>query len=84
MKINGNNISKEVLTKAMACDTPKELVKLAKENGVDLTEKEAEAYLSEMEDIDLDHAQMKSVAGGGDVCWDRCGGHDDCPTPGGT
>ena len=44
MKINGNEISKETLSKAMLCDTPEELVKRAKENGVELTVKEAEAY----------------------------------------
>ena len=70
MKIDGNVISKEVLAKAMTCDTPEELVKLAKENGVELTVKEAEAYLSEIEDIDLDSAQLKEVAGG--YC-NKCG-----------
>ena len=64
MKIDGNEVSKEMLEKAMQCDTPEELVKLAKENGVELTKEEAEAYLTEMEDIDLDSAQMKQVAGG--------------------
>ena len=76
MKINGNEISKDVLAKAMLCDTPEELVKLAKENGVELTAQEAEAYLSEAEDIDLDSEQMKQVAGG--VCWDRNGGVNKC------
>ena len=33
MKINGNEISKETLSKAMLCDTPEELVKLAKETA---------------------------------------------------
>ena len=70
MRINGNEISKEVLSKAMLCDTPEELVKLAKENGVELTAKEAEAYLSEIEDIDLDSAQLKEVAGGYGECPD--------------
>ena len=69
MKIDGNEISKEALAKAMLCDTPEELVKLAKENGVELTKEEAEAYLSEMEDIDLDSSQMKMVAGGKGVCY---------------
>ena len=64
MKYNGNEISKEALSKAMLCDTPEELVKLAKENGVELTKEEAEAYLSEMEDIDLDSDQLKKAAGG--------------------
>ena len=69
MKIDGNEVSKEMLEKAMQCDTPEELVKLAKENGVELTKEEAEAYLSEMEDIDLDSSQMKMVAGGKGVCY---------------
>ena len=70
MKINGNEISKETLAKAMLCDTPEELVKLAKENGVELTVQEAEVYLSEIEDIDLDSSQMKKVAGG--ACYTVC------------
>ena len=70
MKIDGNVISKEVLAKAMTCDTPEELVKLAKENGVELTVQEAEVYLSEIEDIDLDSSQMKKVAGGS--CYTVC------------
>ena len=69
MKIDGNEVSKEMLEKAMQCDTPEELVKLAKENGIELTKEEAEAYLSEMEDIDLDSSQMKMVAGGKGVCY---------------
>ena len=44
-------------------------MKLAKENGVGLTAQEAEAFLSEMEDIDLDSSQMKMVAGGKGVCY---------------
>ena len=64
MKIDGNVISKEVLAKAMTCDTPEELVKLAKDQGVELTKEEAEAYLSELEDLDLDSAQLSKVAGG--------------------
>ncbi len=69
MKIKGNAISKEMISKAMTCDTPEELVKLAKESGVELTVQETEAFLSEMADIDLDSAQMKMVAGGKGVCY---------------
>ena len=83
MKIDGNEISKEALAKAMLCDTPEELVKLAKENGVELTAKEAEAYLSEFEDVDLDSAQMKKVAGGScyDVGSTGCGDKGANPRP---
>ena len=58
-------------------------MKLAKGYGVELTAQEAEAYLSEMEDIDLDSSQMKKVAGGacydkdGDECWSLCAVHKD-------
>ena len=69
MKIDGNEISKEALAKAMLCDTPEELVALAKAEGVELTKEEAEAYLSEMADVDLDSAQLKQVAGGKGVCY---------------
>ena len=39
-------------------------MKPAKENGVGLTAQEAEAFLSEIEDIDLDSSQLQAVAGG--------------------
>ena len=63
-KINGIQITKELLAKAMQCDTPEDLMKLAKENGAEMTKEEAEAYLSEMADIDLDSDQLKKAAGG--------------------
>ena len=64
MKIKGQEIPKEVLTKAMQCDTPEELVALAKEHGFEITTKQAEAYLVELEDFDLDREQLKRVSGG--------------------
>ena len=64
MKIDGKEISKELLAKAMQCDTPEELVALAKEHGFEITTKQAEAYLVELEDFDLDSEQMKKVSGG--------------------
>ena len=65
MKFKGQEIPREVVEKAMQCDTPEELVALAKEQGFEITTEQAEAYLAEMEDIDLDSAQLKQVAGGG-------------------
>ena len=64
MKFKGQEISKEVVEKAMQCDTPEELVALAKEHGFEITTKQAEAYLAELEDFDLDSEQMKKVSGG--------------------
>ena len=63
MKFKGQEISKEVVEKAMQCDTPEELVALAKEHGFEITTKQAEAYLVELEDFDLDSEQMKKVSG---------------------
>ena len=85
-KFDGKEISREVLAEAMRCDSPEALVKLAKEHGIELTVEEAEAYLSEMEDIELDSEMLKQAAGGrcyGDCkkdcrtkgCTDRCKGH---------
>ncbi len=65
-KIDGSEIPKKVLAKAIACETPEELVKLAKECGVELTTEEAQAYLDELDDVDITSAQLRVVAGG--VC----------------
>ena len=71
-KINEVQITKELMAKAMQCDTPEELMKLAKEHGAEMTKEEAEAYLSEFEDIDLDSEQLKKAAGGvGDVDYEK-------------
>ena len=58
------NLSQEVIAKAMDCETPEQLVALAKSEGIELTSEEAQAYLSEMDDIELDRQQLKAVAGG--------------------
>lgn len=71
MKFKGQEIPREVVEKAMQCDTPEELVALAKEQGFEITTKQAEAYLVDLEDFDLDSEQMKKVSGGMliDVLW---------------
>ena len=38
---------------------------LAKAEGIELTKEEAEAYMAEMEDFELDEATLSKVAGGG-------------------
>ena len=63
-KINPNEISKELMAKAQACETPEELMKLAKENGYDLTKEQAEAFLAEGGTVDLSDEEMAKVAGG--------------------
>ena len=63
-KINVNELTKEQIQKAMACESVEELMELAKAEGVELTKEEAEAYMAEMEDVELDSDALKQVAGG--------------------
>ena len=42
-------------------------------NKKELTKEEAEAYLAEMKDLELDDERLKNVAGGRDICYtDGC------------
>ena len=58
-------VTKEQIEKAMACETAEELMELAKSEGIELTKEEAEVYLAELEDFELDGDVLKRVAGGG-------------------
>ncbi|MBO4852208.1 MAG: Nif11-like leader peptide family RiPP precursor [Schwartzia sp.] len=62
--IKKEEITQEMIEKAMACKDADELMKLAKTDGFDLTKEEAEAYMAEMADAELDDEQLKNVAGG--------------------
>ena len=65
MPINKNEITKEMIEKAMQCKTVDELI--------EITNEEAEAYMAELADIELDGVKLKNVAGGGKVCYaDGC------------
>ena len=64
MPINKNELTKEQIQKAMACETAEELMAAAKAEGYELTKEEAEAYMAEMEDVELDSDALKQVAGG--------------------
>ena len=63
-KVNVNELTKEQIQKAMACETAEELMALAKTGGIELTKEEAEAYMAELEDVELDGETLKQVAGG--------------------
>jgi predicted ribosomally synthesized peptide with nif11-like leader len=54
----------------MQCKTVDELIALAKAGGYEITKDEAEAYLAELADVELDDKQLKKVAGGG--CYPDC------------
>ena len=67
MPINKENLTNEMIAKAMQCKDADELVALVKANGLDMTKEEAEAYLAELDDMELDSTQLTKVAGG--ACW---------------
>ena len=64
MPINKNELTKEMIDKAMQCETAEDLIALAKSEGIELTKEEADAYLAELEDFELDEGMLKNVAGG--------------------
>ena len=73
-KVNINELTREQVEKAMSCKTAEELMALAKARGVELTKEEAEAYMAEMEDVELDSDALKQVAGG--MCYSAGMGSD--------
>ena len=75
MMINKNEITKEMLEKAMQCKSADELIALAKSGGFSITKDEAEAYMAELADVELDGKELKNVAGG--RCYTKCDA--ECP-----
>ena len=67
--VNENKLTKEQIEKAMACETAEELMALAKAEGFDITKDEAEAYMAELADFELDEKTLAKAAGGMDY-WD--------------
>ena len=63
-KLDLNSFTKEQIEKAMECKTPEELIELAKKAGVELTLEQAETYLKEFDDMELDINDLDEVAGG--------------------
>ena len=76
MSINLNTITKEMFEKAMQCKSADELIALAKAGGVELTKEEAEAYMAELADVELNEETLKKVAGG--ICWDNIENPHEC------
>ena len=79
MKIDKTKITKEQLAKALECKTAEELMALAKAAGYDMTKEEAEAYLAEFANRELDRKDLDKVAGGsGTVGRQPCYGNSGC------
>ena len=62
-------MNKELLAKAKEMKTPEELMALAKENGIELTEESAAAYFDRLhpQTGELSDDELDNVAGGGDA-----------------
>ena len=64
MPVNKKELTKEQIMKAMQCKTADELIALAKAEGYDITKDEAEAYMAELADVELDGNELTKIAGG--------------------
>ena len=64
MPIDKSKLTKDMIEKAMKCQTADELIALAKTEGMEITKAEAEAYLDELQNVELDNAALDKVAGG--------------------
>ena len=70
MATNKSEFTQEQIQKVMACKTADELMALAKTEGYDVTKEQAQAFLDEFADRELDAEMMKKIAGGGPhKCW---------------
>ena len=76
MPIDRNEITKEQIAKAIQCKSTEELISFAKSEGIDITKEEAEAYLAELADVELNEDTLKKVAGG--ICWDNIQNPHEC------
>ena len=65
MPIDKSKLTDEMFAKAAMCQTADELIALAKGNGIDITKEEAESYLAELDNVELDGKTLDKVAGGG-------------------
>ncbi len=64
MPINKKELTKEMLAKAIQCKSADELIALAKTGGYEMTKEEAEAYMTELSDFELEGIELKNIAGG--------------------
>ena len=75
-------ITREMSAKALECETAEELMTLAKTEGFTLTKEEAEAYMAEMDNMELDQQALDNVAGG--ICYSAgLGSNERCNRGGG-
>ena len=61
-----NELTKEMIEKAIQCETVEELMAYAKSEGVNITreETESEAYLAELSECEIKDGQVRRISGG--------------------
>ena len=64
MRIDKTKLTKAMLNEAARCQTADELIALAKTEGMEITKDEAEAYLDELQNVEIDSETLEKVAGG--------------------
>ena len=83
-QLKREELTKEMVKKALRCKDADELLALAKSVGYEMTREEAEAYMAEIKDFELDDEAMAAVAGGIKTCYMidgcsfKCGTLKDC------
>ena len=76
MPIDKSKLTDEMLAKAAMCQTAEQLIELAKTERMEITKAEAEAYLAEMDNVELDNAVLDKVARGiRNSEFDQCPSH---------
>ena len=64
MPIDKSKLTNDMLEKAANCNTADDLIALAKTSGIEITKAEAEAYLDELQNVELKDGELKHIAGG--------------------
>ena len=83
-QLKREELTKEMVQQALKCKDADELLALAKSRDYEMTRVEAEAYMAEINDFQLDDEAMKAVAGGVKTCYRvdgcafKCGTLKDC------
>ena len=83
-KLKREELTKDMVKQALKCKDTDELLALAKSQDYEMTREEAEAYMAEINDFQLDDEAMKAVAGGVKTCYMvdgcafKCGTLKDC------
>lgn len=64
MPIDKSKITNDMIKRAKECKTADDLIALAKSEGFEITKEEAESFLAELENIELDSKELDKIAGG--------------------